>query len=377
MKKLLFVDDNEDFLNSLKDFFTDYNNEFTVFTAENGKKAVDILDSMPVDLVLTDIKMPEMDGFALMSHINRKHKKTSIIVTTGHGTNAIENLVKLYGGGHYFQKPLDFITVLNVIRNELNSVVQGFIKGISLSSLLQIIELEEKTCTIIVDDGKHTGYLFFEDGILIDAEKDDVTGTDAAHQILRLNNPEIKIENKNSKRIKKINIPIMHLLLNSTLTNDEDRTNAAGIEDKDKSEQAKRKFDDFFCQKKKERGKWKALEQRMVFDEISKTDGFIAGAIFFTDGEVLTSKTSQNIDILQIGALCNELSLIAMSIAEKTDKTNISYVEVQTDRYNYLHYYVIPNLIGLGIIASQGTNTLELKNSLKKIADTIVDEFAD
>ena len=66
----------------LYDFFTGQGWSITV--AESGEKALELLRDKPVDLVLTDIKMPEMDGLQLAAELKESHPDLPVVVMTGY-----------------------------------------------------------------------------------------------------------------------------------------------------------------------------------------------------------------------------------------------------------------------------------------------------
>ena len=78
---ILVVDDELLIRDLLYDFFTGQG--WTISVAENGDKALDIIAHKPVDLVLSDIKMPEMDGLALTEELTRAHPEIPIVLMTG------------------------------------------------------------------------------------------------------------------------------------------------------------------------------------------------------------------------------------------------------------------------------------------------------
>ena len=53
-------------------------------TASNGKAALDFIDRNPVDILITDIRMPEMDGLELCQRVREKHRELVIILLTGY-----------------------------------------------------------------------------------------------------------------------------------------------------------------------------------------------------------------------------------------------------------------------------------------------------
>lgn len=109
MKQVLIVDDEKNLLAVLREGFRDHAGEFTVVTAENGAKATVILKSMPpVDLVITDLRMPIMDGFELLAYMSKYHPDLPTIVMTAHGnTPDIETKLKHFSVSHCIQKPFE------------------------------------------------------------------------------------------------------------------------------------------------------------------------------------------------------------------------------------------------------------------------------
>lgn len=79
---ILVVDDELLIRDLLYDFFAGQG--WSISVAENGDKALDIIAHKPVDLVLSDIKMPEMDGLALTEELKRAHPEIPVILMTGY-----------------------------------------------------------------------------------------------------------------------------------------------------------------------------------------------------------------------------------------------------------------------------------------------------
>jgi len=79
---ILVVDDELLIRDLLYDFFSGQGWQISV--AENGEKALDIMRTKSIDLVLTDIKMPEMDGLALTKHVKERYPDVPVVVMTGY-----------------------------------------------------------------------------------------------------------------------------------------------------------------------------------------------------------------------------------------------------------------------------------------------------
>jgi HD-like signal output (HDOD) protein/CheY-like chemotaxis protein len=113
-KKILFVDDELQILKSLTRLFMD--TDYELFTADSGKAALSILANEKIDLVVTDMRMPVMDGFELLQKIQEAHPHVLRIILSGYSEkstilNALQkNLAKLY-----IMKPWDNNALLHVI----------------------------------------------------------------------------------------------------------------------------------------------------------------------------------------------------------------------------------------------------------------------
>jgi two-component system response regulator FlrC len=104
MARILVADDEP----GLREFITDCLelDEHTVVPAKDGKEAAKLLDERGFDLVLTDLKMPGLDGMQLLRKVRAEQPEVEVIVMTAHGTvdNAVEAM-KL-GAFEYLQKPI-------------------------------------------------------------------------------------------------------------------------------------------------------------------------------------------------------------------------------------------------------------------------------
>ena len=103
---LLLVDDEDDFRNTLAKRLI--KKGITPLQAENGEKALAILENKRVDVVVLDVKMPGMDGIAVLENIKEKYPKTEVILlsylaTTG---DVVEG-IKL-GAFDYLEKPVAY-----------------------------------------------------------------------------------------------------------------------------------------------------------------------------------------------------------------------------------------------------------------------------
>ncbi len=90
MLNILIADDEAPARNRLRDLLTDIGNIKIVAEAKNGREALQLADDMQPDIVLMDIRMPEMDGIEAAQHLQKLAKPPAIIFTTAFDNYAIQ-----------------------------------------------------------------------------------------------------------------------------------------------------------------------------------------------------------------------------------------------------------------------------------------------
>jgi len=213
MKNILIVDDEKTLLASLQDGFNDHAGDFSIVTAENGAKATVFLKSTPIDLVVTDIRMPVMDGFELLAYMSKHHPDIPTIVMTAHGsTPDIENKLKYFSVSHCIQKPFELEDLASAIMIELKLAAPGQTQGLTLSDFMQLVVSEERTCTLSVEFGDEKGTLYFNQGELLDAETGRLQGNDAVYHMASWSHAKIDIAQHCARSEKKVKGTLTELL---------------------------------------------------------------------------------------------------------------------------------------------------------------------
>ena len=137
--KLLLVEDNIELLNLTVDYLQDY---YVVFRATNGQEALNVLNEQNIDVVVSDIMMPLMDGYQLCESIksNTQFCHIPVILLTAK-TNVESKIMGLeYGSDAYLEKPFSLEHLRTQINNLLNSRQQ--LKELFASSpLLSSVEI--------------------------------------------------------------------------------------------------------------------------------------------------------------------------------------------------------------------------------------------
>lgn len=107
---ILVVDDEKEIREMLSRHFR--MQEYTVDVAGNGKEALDVLAEKRIDIVITDIMMPGMNGIELLEHIKNDAPMIHVVVITGYVT--LENALSCMrlGAESFIFKPLEDLTEL-------------------------------------------------------------------------------------------------------------------------------------------------------------------------------------------------------------------------------------------------------------------------
>jgi DNA-binding NarL/FixJ family response regulator len=113
-RRILFVDDEPNVLDGLRNLLRKQRHQWEMLFATSGKAALDELARMPVDVIVSDMRMPGMDGAELLGRVRELYPQTARIVLSGHAErDAIARVVSV--AHQFLSKPTDANTVRVVI----------------------------------------------------------------------------------------------------------------------------------------------------------------------------------------------------------------------------------------------------------------------
>ncbi|MBN1636469.1 MAG: response regulator, partial [Deltaproteobacteria bacterium] len=110
-KRVLLVDDEDVFVEQIKEALDQSHPEFIIDTAGDGLLALEKLESTHFDIVITDMRMPRMDGLSLLKEIYNKYPSTYVVMVTAFGSisGAVEAMK--YGACDFIEKPFNMDTL--------------------------------------------------------------------------------------------------------------------------------------------------------------------------------------------------------------------------------------------------------------------------
>lgn len=114
--RVLVVDDEVLLAETLRDMLVFHGYDAEIAT--NGMQACEILKSGSINLVISDIRMPMMDGMELLKHINEHHKGLPVILISGF-SDYDEATVTKNGGKALVSKPMDVANLLKMVDSTL------------------------------------------------------------------------------------------------------------------------------------------------------------------------------------------------------------------------------------------------------------------
>ncbi len=118
MACILIIDDDKQFQSMLTQLLE--RNGYGVINASSGKSGIEMLNSNSIDLVITDIIMPEKDGLETITELLENHPELKIIAVSGGGRTIPDNSLKaalMIGAVQSLKKPVDCEKILETIKN--------------------------------------------------------------------------------------------------------------------------------------------------------------------------------------------------------------------------------------------------------------------
>jgi len=113
--KLLIIDDEKNILWGLNNLLTKFG--YACTTQDDALKAIEFFDKDQYDVVITDLKMPNKDGFQILRDIHKKNYNTKLILMTGYHNYDYEKTAQELGVYAYLHKPLNLEKLLQILQS--------------------------------------------------------------------------------------------------------------------------------------------------------------------------------------------------------------------------------------------------------------------
>jgi len=221
MKTILIVDEDKAFTEGLRKALIAQDSFLRVLTSEDHWSAAKTLSTDNVDLVVAGLQEPLGKDWKFLSTMGKTYSDVPVIAVCTTCPPEVHRALCSQGFYRCFVKPVETRALVEAVREVLNGAREGYLTGLSLGSLLQIVEMEKKTCTLKVESGDREGHLYIKDGDLMDAEAGEVIGSEAAFEMMAWEETRTEIQGTCWKTERKIPYSLSHLLLEALRRNDE------------------------------------------------------------------------------------------------------------------------------------------------------------
>jgi len=158
-----------------------YAQRFQVIAVSDGEKAIQAIQQTPIDLLITDIYMPRINGLVLLAYVNTYHPRIPCFVITAYGTSRLQAKMPR-DVLRFFHKPIIPQDLAQAVVLALDRCKkENPEKGISVVSFLKLIDMEQMTCRFEVTTSQgQSGFMRFDNGALCDARYGELEGEAAA-----------------------------------------------------------------------------------------------------------------------------------------------------------------------------------------------------
>lgn len=224
-RRVLVVDDDPGLREAIRLAFPTGNGMPPLEIAVDGVAAVELLAEHDIALVVTDLKMPRMDGLGLLAHIREHYPDIPVMIMTAYSTPELRDLATAGGCVRFLEKPFSVAELQQGVTTVLQRQSEGgALHGVSCGVFLQLVRMEQKTCTVRLTDRASgtTGVLYFLAGELADARLRHRRGEPAALRILAWPEVSLAIENDCPCDEQRITTGLQALLLEALRLRDEE-----------------------------------------------------------------------------------------------------------------------------------------------------------
>ncbi len=233
-KRVLIVDDEEDLTWTISKHLAKDKDKFELIAVNSGLAALDVLAQVPVELVISDIRMPEISGLDLLLKIRENYPQTKVVIMTAYGSSEIQEEANRRGCFKYIEKPFEIQDLRRLILDILQEKkgFEGRISDFQLTDLIQLLCLGRQTHGIHFEKDDQRGAIYFDEGEIIHAQVGALEGEEAFYEILSWEGGAFHLQKGEKSPKETIFKSWQNLLLEGLRRLDELRAHAQNVDDK-------------------------------------------------------------------------------------------------------------------------------------------------
>jgi len=223
LKKVLIVDDEETLTWSMSRSLSKDKDKYEVIIANNGGEALSLLKKNRIDLVISDIRMPDINGLDLLVKIKKEYPQTKVIIMTAYGSSDVQKEANRRGSLYYVEKPFEISEIRRIIIDLIvkRKGFRGKVFGLQLTDVIQMNCLSRLTTALVITRDGEKGVIYLNEGEIIHAECGEEKGADAFYRILSWQEGEFVSNIGSMPPVQTIYQNWEHLLVEAMRRNDD------------------------------------------------------------------------------------------------------------------------------------------------------------
>lgn len=226
--KILLLDDEQDLLDMYKEILAQLPSQPEIHLANSGARAIALLEAEPFTLLISDLRMPKMDGLQVLSIVRRKFPDLRVVVMTSITDEQYRSRAYAMGVDLFWVKPgngEEMKMFQDCIASLLGQEVSGLgFRGVQSKGLVDIIQLEclsRGSSVLKIVNGTRDGRIWVRDGDIIDAQCGELSAHAAFKEMLSWRTGAFEILPADLERTRTIFENYQGLLLDSAQSLDE------------------------------------------------------------------------------------------------------------------------------------------------------------
>jgi DNA-binding response OmpR family regulator len=188
--KVLIVDDEDNIVLALHRVLYQDNDRYDVLLARSAEIAEQILGEGRVDVLVTDVHLPEKSGMDLLSWVAVQAPSTRVIVMTAFDVSSIKDRAHAFGCLRLMRKPFDVHEMRAAIQHALTlrDSFTGSLSELSSVDVIQMLCIARKSTALRLSEGTSAGVIHIDHGEPVHAVWDDLCGEEAFFRMLGVKN---------------------------------------------------------------------------------------------------------------------------------------------------------------------------------------------
>jgi CheY-like chemotaxis protein len=181
MVSVLIVEDEVELAANIATYLESFPGEVEAVAAVSGEAALRVVEERPVDVVLTDLRLPGIDGIEVLRQVLARRPGTRIVVMTAFGSEEVRRRALRDGAVRFMEKPVDLGRLRQLIL-EIGTAPGGWsgsLRGLDIFDFTQLFGLTRKSRTVRARLGSKNGTLVFRNGEIVHASTEELEGAEA------------------------------------------------------------------------------------------------------------------------------------------------------------------------------------------------------